>query len=154
DTDTLGQTYVISSESILLQVVKSLSLESDPDFAGSGNDTKSLRSRVREQFTKILQIFGLSKAPTDEQSPAIHNDPEKIAFDTIARNLTVTREDVASVLTIAFSWKDPVKAAKIVNTIVDNYVNQNLAEKMRSTVVARKVGQERLEELQQQVKDA
>ncbi len=34
DYDTLGQTYVISSESILLQVVRSLSLASDPDFVG------------------------------------------------------------------------------------------------------------------------
>src|SRR5882757_8644039 len=32
DYDTLGQTYVISSESIIMQVVKSLSLANDPDF--------------------------------------------------------------------------------------------------------------------------
>src|SRR3954454_1107397 len=37
DYDTLGQTYVISSENILLQVVRSLSLASDPDFIGGKN---------------------------------------------------------------------------------------------------------------------
>src|SRR5262245_49842374 len=34
DSDTLGQIYVISSESILLPVVRSLSLTSDPEFVG------------------------------------------------------------------------------------------------------------------------
>jgi succinoglycan biosynthesis transport protein ExoP len=38
DYDTLGQTYVISSESILLQVIRSLSLTNDPDFVGRKDD--------------------------------------------------------------------------------------------------------------------
>src|SRR3982074_2746912 len=45
DYDTLGQTYVISSESILLQVVRSLSLASDPDFAEGGKHSETLGSR-------------------------------------------------------------------------------------------------------------
>src|SRR5712691_11786037 len=52
DYDTLGQTYVISSESILLQVVRSLSLASDPDFVGEvgEKDSKTLGSRIRDLF--------------------------------------------------------------------------------------------------------
>ena len=38
DYDTLGQTYVISSESIVLQVVRSLLLASDLDFVGGKNN--------------------------------------------------------------------------------------------------------------------
>jgi succinoglycan biosynthesis transport protein ExoP len=57
-------------------------------------------------------------------------------------------------MTIAFTWKDPVKAAAIVNSVVDTYINDSLAEKEKSTVVARNVMQERVEELKQQVKDA
>jgi succinoglycan biosynthesis transport protein ExoP len=34
DYDTLGQTYVISSERILLRTIRSLSLASDPEFVG------------------------------------------------------------------------------------------------------------------------
>src|ERR1700716_2321566 len=51
DTDTLGQSYVISSEGILLQVVRSLSLASDPDFV-EGKDSESLGTRVRRVFRK------------------------------------------------------------------------------------------------------
>jgi polysaccharide biosynthesis transport protein len=149
DYDTLGQTYVISSESILLQAVRSLSLASDPDFVG-GKDNQSLSSRIRGLFRTTAQALGMAKEPTE--SP--RNDPEKIAFDNVARDLTVSREDVPSVISIAYSSKDPVKAAAIVNAIVDTYMEANVASKVSSTKVAGKVVQERVEELRQQAKDA
>jgi polysaccharide biosynthesis transport protein len=153
DNDTLGQSYVISSEGVLSQVVRSLSLASDPDFV-EGKGSESPGTRVRGLFRNIARALGFSNELADDQSIQHRNDPEKIAFDNVVRNLTVSREDVASVMTIAFSWRDPVKAATIVNAIVDTYINDSLAEKMKSTTVAGKVAQERVEELRQQVKDA
>jgi succinoglycan biosynthesis transport protein ExoP len=153
DNDTLGQSYVISSESIILEVVRSLSLASDPDFV-EGKDSEGLGTRVRGLFRNIARALGFSKERADDQPIQHRNDPEKIAFDNVVRNLTVSRDDVASVMTIAFSWRDPVKAATIVNAIVDTYINDSLAEKMKSTTVAGKVVQQRVEELRQQVKDA
>src|SRR5215510_13291364 len=105
DYDTLGQTYVIPSESILLKVVRSLSLADDPDFVGS-KDSETLGSRVRGLFRNTAQVLGFAKEPTEDQSI----DPEKIAVGGLVRNLTVTREDVATVITVSFSGKDPVKA--------------------------------------------
>ncbi len=155
DYDALGQAYVISSESVLLQVVRSLSLASDPDFAGGGEKhSETLGSRVRDLFRSTAEALGLSENKAEDQSIDPRKDPEKIAFDSIVRNLTVSREDVASVMTIAFSWKDPVKAATIANAIVDTYINDSISDKMKSTNVARRVVQERVEELKQQVKDA
>jgi polysaccharide biosynthesis transport protein len=153
DYDTLGQTYVISSESILLQVVRSLSLASDPDFVG-GKNSETLGSRVRGLFRNTAQALGFPEMRAGDQSITPRKDPEKIALDGVLRNLTVSREDVASVLTIAFSYKDPVKAAEIVNTIVDTYVDASIANKVKSTSVAGKVVQERVQELKQQAKDA
>jgi succinoglycan biosynthesis transport protein ExoP len=149
DYDTLGQTYVIPSESILLKVVGSLSLASDPDFVG-GKNSETLGSRVRGLFRNTAQALGFAKEPTEDRSI----DPEKIAVDRLVRNLTVGREDVASVITVAFSWKDPVKAAAIVNAIVDTYIDASISNKVKSTNVAGKVVQERVEELKQQAKDA
>src|SRR5215468_10449136 len=149
DYDTMGQTYVIPSESILLKVVRSLSLASDPDFVG-GKDSETLGSRVRGVFRNTAQALGFAKAPTEGQPI----DPEKIALDGLVRNLTVTREDVASVITVTFSWKDPVKAAAIVNAVVDTYIDASISNKVKSTNVAGKVVQERVDELKQQAKDA
>ena len=149
DYDTLGQTYVISSESVLLQAIKSLSLANDPDFVG-GKDSQSLSSLTRGLVRNTAQALGFSKEPAESQL----SDPEKIAFDNVARDLTVSREDVPSVISISYSSKDPVKAAAIVNAIVDTYMEANVAGKVSSTKVAGKVVQERVEELKQQAKDA
>ena len=153
DYDTLGQTYVISSEGILMEVVKSLSLATDPDFVAE-KDSQTLRSRVRGLFRDTAQALGLSKEPAENQSMEDRKDPEKIAFEGIIRDLTVSREDVPSVITIAFSSKDPVKAATIVNAIVDSYMEASIAGKVTSTKLAGKVVQERVEELKQQAADA
>jgi len=153
DYDTLGQTYVISSENILLQVVRSLSLASDPYFIG-GKNGETLASRVRALFRSTAQAVGLLKEPTEDDSVEHRTDPEKVASDSVTRDLTVTREDVASVITIAYSSNDPVKAAKIVNALVDAYMNANIDSKVKSTEIAGKVVQERVEELKQQAKDA
>jgi succinoglycan biosynthesis transport protein ExoP len=149
DYDALSQNYVISSESILMQAIRSLSLVNDPDFVGQ-KDRQTLGSRVGSLFRNIAQALGYQIEKAENPS----NDPEKIALDSVVRNLTVSREDVASVMTIAFSSRDPAKAAAIVNAIVDTYVNDSIASKMKSTNVAGKFVQERVEELKQQAKDA
>jgi len=149
DYDTMGQTYVISSEGILLQAIRSLSLANDVDFVGE-KESQSLSSRIRGLFRNTAQALGFPKESAESQP----NDPEKIAFDKVVRDLTVSREDVPSVISIAYSSKDPVKAATIVNAIVDTYMEANVAGKVSSTKVAGKVVQERVEELKQQAQDA
>ncbi|MBX9651434.1 MAG: polysaccharide biosynthesis tyrosine autokinase [Xanthobacteraceae bacterium] len=146
DYDTFGQTYVISSEGILLKAIRTLGLASDPDFVGEKDNEGGASSHVRGLLRNTAQALGFSKEPA--ASP--RKDPEKIAFDNVVRDLTVTREDVPSVISIAFSLKDPVKAATIVNAVVDSYMEANLASKVSSTKVAGKVMQERVEELKQQ----
>src|SRR4029077_14650215 len=123
------------------------------DFVGEKND-ETLGSRVRGLFRNTAQALGFSEKKAEDQSIPPRQVPEKIALYRVINNLTVSREDVASVITIAFSWKDPVKAAKIVNAIVDTYIDASIANKMKSTNVASRVVQERVVELKQQAKDA
>src|SRR5215470_5952737 len=104
DHDTLGQTYVISSEDILLQVVRSLSLASDPDFVG-GKHSETAGSRIRGLFRTIAHALELPKESAEDPLIQYRNDPERIALDSLIRSVTVAREDVASVMTIAFSSK-------------------------------------------------
>src|SRR5215813_14330427 len=70
DYDTWGQTYVISSESILLDVVRSLSLASDPDFVGpkEGETKASLGSQVRSLFRGTAQALGFQEESAEHQS--------------------------------------------------------------------------------------
>ena len=59
-----------------------------------------------------------------------------------------------SVINVAFSSKDPVKASTIANAIVDTYMEAGIAGKVKSTKIAGKVVQERVEELKRQASDA
>ncbi len=62
DSDTLGQIYVISSESILLPVVNALSLAKDPEFVG-GLGTDSLGSRIRGLILTAAHAIGVEVKP-------------------------------------------------------------------------------------------
>lgn len=149
DIDTYGQTYVIASESNLLKVIRSLSLASDPGFV-EAKHSETFGSRVRDLLRSTAEAAGFALPHTEKRSI----DPEKVALDVLVRNLSVYREDVPSVITVAFTWKDPVKAAAIINAVVDTYIDTSTSSKIVSTNVAGKVAQERVEELKQQAKDA
>ena len=152
DADTLGQIYVISSESIVLPVVKSLSLTSDPEFVGETGYREPWLAHSRP-FPISRTCHGLAGGYSHGRQPS-KETLEKVAVDGVLRNLSVTREDVASVINVAFSSKDPVKASTIANAIVDTYLDAGIAGKVKSTKIAGKVVQERVDELKRQAGDA
>ena len=95
DYDTLGQTYVISSESILLQVIRSLSLASDPDFVG-GKDSEALGSRIRGLFRNAARGLGLPKEPAENQSTRSGEDrtrQRRSQFDSQSRGCAERHDD-------------------------------------------------------------
>jgi succinoglycan biosynthesis transport protein ExoP len=151
DADTYAQIYVISSESILLPVVKALSLTNDPEFIGE-RGAEGLGTRIRGLFRSAAHAVGLQ----EEKPQEIPSEEtlEKRAVDGVLRNLSATREDVASVISVAFSSKDPVKASTIANAIVDTYLDAGVAGKVKSTKMAGKVVQERVDELKRLAGDA
>lgn len=153
DSDTWGQIYVISSESIVSPVVKALSLDSDSEFVGEPRD-ESVGSRIRQLFRTAANAMGFEEEAANKKTAQRSRDPEKAVLDGVLRNLSVTREDVPSVINVAFSSKDPVKAATIVNTIVDTYIEASVARKIKSTKIVGKVVQERVEEFKRQAADA
>lgn len=151
DADTFAQIYVISSESILLPVVKALSLTNDPEFVGE-RSTEGLGTGIRGLFRSAAHAVGLPEEKPQEIPSK--ETLEKLAVDRVLRNLSATREDVASVISVAFSSKDPVKASTIANAIVDTYLDASVAGKVKSTKMAGKVVQERVDELKRLAGDA
>jgi succinoglycan biosynthesis transport protein ExoP len=149
DADTVGQIYVISSESIVSPVVDALSLTKDPEFVG-GLGTDSLGSRIRGLVITAAHAIGVEV----RQEVLSQESREKMALEGVLRNLSVTREDTPSVINVAFSSRDPAKAAMIVNAIVDSYREAGIAGKVKSTQIANKVAKERVDELRRQLADA
>ena len=95
-------------------------------------------------------IFGASAGEANDAEAAL----ERAAAEAVVKGLTVTREDVANVINVAFESNDKFKAAKIANAIADTYIATSMDARLQSTRVTSQWLQERLVELKRQVADA
>jgi succinoglycan biosynthesis transport protein ExoP len=149
DGDIWGQIYIISSETNVLPVVRSLGLAEDPEFNGAKEEA-GLKDRVRDWVREAVRfIRRADPLPVEEAG-----NPEKIALANVLRNLSVTRGDVATLINVSFSSRDSAKAAKIANAIVQAYFDGNIATKVNSTQIVSKLVQDRVSELKRQAADA
>ena len=133
DAETGSQIYVLSSESVILPIVRSMDLAHDPEFVGD----------FRDRSTQSL--WSWKAEPSIEPEAAL----ERTAVETFLKRLKVDREDVADVITVTFASQDSKKAARIVNAIVDSYIENTSDTKIRSTKIASQLLQDRLVELKQ-----
>lgn len=144
-----SQVYVLSSDSVILPVVKALGLAHDREFAGL---PKMGGARISDYLGDLKRsIFGAT--PSEQGDPEV-NALERAAAEAVVKGLTVTREDVANVINVAFESSDKFKAARIANAIADTYIATSMDAKLQSTKVASHWLQDRLVELKKQVADA
>ena len=145
-----SQVYILSSESVVVPVVRSMDLTHDSEFvappnAGDGNISK-LKSFVKE-------LIGWdSGAGVDALDPEAAR--ERTAVENFLTRLTVYREDVGNVINVGFASKDPAKAASIANAVADTYIAITLESKYNSTKVMSQWLQDRLKELKEQAIEA
>jgi succinoglycan biosynthesis transport protein ExoP len=118
------QTKVLQSETLALLTIKSLDLEHYPEFGG----------------TPRLPAFGESGA---RQRPAI--------LGAFLGNLSVTRVPNSRLIEVSFSAEDPQLAALVVNTHLQNYIEQNFKSKYDATTQASTWLSQELEELRVKV---
>ncbi len=149
DAQIGSQIYVISSESNILPVVKSLDLTHDPEFVGSPNEKHEGLTGI---LNRIYRFLGWDEIPlpTGEDNDRL----EQRAADAVFQNLTVYREDVPNVINITFSSRDPNRAAQIANALADQYISSALQSKLNSTRVVSQWLQDRMAELKSQTAEA
>jgi succinoglycan biosynthesis transport protein ExoP len=170
DSDIASQLYVLSSDSIVLPIVRSMGLAHDPEFVGRprqeedsapsladcmkapsiscafANAKWGAKSLVRE----AKQLIGLkSGVPIDPEAAS-----ERLAVDKLLTRLTIVREDVPSVIDVNVSSQDPKKAADIANAIADTYVASIADRKLKSNKMISRLLEERLVDLKKQYLDA
>jgi succinoglycan biosynthesis transport protein ExoP len=143
-----SQIYILSSESIILPVIRSMDLVHDSEFVGSPASTHStIWQPVRE---RIKRLKGLMGGGDDTRTVDPETALEQKALETFSQRLSVYREDVPSVITIAFSSKDPNKAAEIANAITDTYITSTVENKLKSTKLIGQWLQDRMTDLKAQ----
>jgi len=117
DTEIGGQMYLLSSDSVILPVVRAMKLAQDGDFAGR-----------------------MARGEPDAAA-------ERAAVENVLKRLTVNREDVANVISVTFESGNANQAADIANAIAENYIDASAQQKLKSTKRVSEWLQERLAEL-------
>jgi polysaccharide biosynthesis transport protein len=127
DPEIGSQVYVLSSDSVIVPVVRSMSLAEDPEFVGPPKSSDRYIDKVKEL---VKQAIGWNIATID---PDVAR--ERTAVEAVMRQLSIYREGFANVVNVSFESKDSNKAARIANAIVDTYIATTLDARLQSTKI-------------------
>ena len=165
------QLQVLTKPGLLRRVVKSLDLENNSDFlrADAGDTT----------WQRLLRTFGFGKPTTqtpsqkadnnkllvhevasatsrDDLEEAARLDPYIAAIQVGLKVEPVKEERLqitdTRLISIKFTHANPIVAAKVANTIADTFVLSNLEQKTKSTTSTGDFLQQRIAELQSQIR--
>lgn len=119
---------VFRSEKVGLAVIKQLNLMDDPAFASQPN------TGIKAIWAAIRGVFGavpasIAKPKDGEESISAE---QLAALEVLDRNLKVTRLGRTAVLEVAYTSRDPARAAEIANAIVDSYVRNQLDARIQA----------------------
>lgn len=127
------QVEVLKSEKISLDVIRKLHLNEDPEFVSSG---------------KRLIAFFFGQGATTEA------EKEEDTLTYFEKHRTINRKGLTYVIQVSFTSLDPEKSARIVNTIMKAYIEDQIAFKHEATHLAGDWLAERLIELAAQASAA
>jgi len=146
-----SQVHILSSESIILPVVRSLKLAGDREFVGPPNAGGAYFLWMVGNFMKaVKQSIGWGNDARLKSDVEL----ERVAVEELLKRMSAYREDVANVITLTVSSEDPNKAARIANAIADTFITTSQEAKARSIKVAAQFLQDRLMEFKTQAMEA
>jgi uncharacterized protein involved in exopolysaccharide biosynthesis/Mrp family chromosome partitioning ATPase len=114
-----NQVQILTSRDLAQKVIAKLKLYDDPEF------NSSLRHDAMGSFLNAIDPRNLFRGPGVSNADA---ERDKIV-DAFVHNLAVSAEGLSTILTVTFTSKDPDKAALIVNTVVDTYLDDQINAK-------------------------
>ena len=155
-----SEVEIIRSRPIILQVINTLQLRSDPDFASPplwsrmlakiGIKTSAPGAYIRVPDKPRDQIADILKL--DE--PGLYNPERDEVAAAFLDRLKVMRVRNTLLIDVRFSASESVKAARIANTIAEVYLKDQLDSKTRAASTASGLLEEKLEEMRKKVANA
>jgi uncharacterized protein involved in exopolysaccharide biosynthesis len=121
-----SQARLITSNNVLLQVIKDTHLDRDSEFGGGTS---------RGLVASLLGLFGIEREPTPEQE----RQAQMGALDALIRHINVKKTDRTFIVDIDVWSYEPAKAAMLANAISNAY----LAESKQSQAAAARARHQR-----------
>lgn len=160
-----SEVEIIRSRSIALKVIDILKLRDDAEFERA-SPLRRLANQIglehllgdaepeRDDVSRLLDRKDPIGSLIEPRVPGLaepERDEVAVAF---AERLRVGRVRSTLLINIRFSASDPVKAAKIANTIADVYISEQLAAKSRAAGQASSMLEDKLEHMKIKLSDA
>ncbi|MDN4983470.1 exopolysaccharide transport family protein [Bradyrhizobium arachidis] len=137
-----SQARLITSNSVLLQVIQQAGLDKDPEFGGG--DGRTLTS-------SLLGLIGLHvRAPSAAETKEV----QLAALDALNKHITIRKTDKSFIVDIEVWSIDPAKAAMLANTLTNTYLTES---RNSQALAARRATSElsgRLKELRERLRNA
>ena len=153
---------VLRSTSLLARVAEELELADHPAFNPDLRDDPDLRARLQGWLDPrewvpddLLRDLGLASPPTAPLPPEEQARRDRLAVvGQLNGGMQLRPVQGSRVLEVAFTAERPRLAAKIVNTIADQYIVDQLEAKLAATEEATSWLSERVDELRERVQTA
>ncbi|MDX3971708.1 MAG: exopolysaccharide transport family protein [Bradyrhizobium sp.] len=137
-----SQARLITSNSVLLQVIQQAGLDKDPEFGGGGGTSL---------MSSLLGLIGLHpRAP----SAAEKNEVQLAALDALNKHITVRKTEKSFIVDIEVWSTDPAKAAMLANTLTNAYLAESRNSQASAARRATNDLSSRLKELRERLRNA
>ncbi|MGY8634366.1 Wzz/FepE/Etk N-terminal domain-containing protein [Bradyrhizobium sp. 14AA] len=137
-----SQARLMTSNSVLLQVIQQAGLDKDPEFGGG--DAKSLMS-------SLLGLIGLQPSAP---SAAEKKEVQLAALDALNRHITIRKTEKSFIVDIEVWSTDPAKAAMLANTLTSTYLTESRNSQASAARRATNDLSGRLKELRERLRNA
>ncbi len=151
-----SEVEILKSAPLAMRVIEKLNLRTDPEFKEPGPIGKTLAAlglntwrlqKSKENRADATEnsdpIGALLKTPAMSKSDPVHDEVAAL----FGSRLKISRVRNSLVIEIRFNAKDPVKAAKIANTVAEIYIQDQIDDKIKATTVATDILENKLEGL-------
>ncbi|QPF85889.1 hypothetical protein IC762_06180 [Bradyrhizobium genosp. L] len=135
-----SQSRLITSNNVLLQVIRDTDLVNDPEFGGPAG--KGL-------LASLLGLFGIEPKPAADQQQV-----EMTLLDALNRHINVKKTDRTFIVDIDVWSREPAKAAMLANAIAKAYLTESKRSQADAARRATRDLSGRLKELQARLRNA
>ncbi len=133
-----SEVRILTSNSVLLDVINDQNLVQDPEFGVQTSLTK-----------RILSKLHLSETGGEQGADALSK-----VLNRFKASISVSRSGLTYLISVTVTSQDPKKAAVLADALVDAYIKQQVQAKISSIVAARDVIQARVSTASQAVVEA
>ncbi|RXH06260.1 exopolysaccharide transport family protein [Bradyrhizobium vignae] len=137
-----SQARLITSNSVLLQVIQQAGLDKDPEFGG-GDGTSLMSS--------LLGLIGLHpRAPSAAETKEV----QLAALEALSRHIAIRKTEKSFIVDVEVWSTDPAKAAMLANTLTNAYLAESRNSQASAARRATNDLSSRLKELRDRLRNA